>query len=129
LATLRGSNLKSLSFVGLSVIGAHWGEFGLSPRVRVGESDAIATFWKSDTIVFCTLSPGYHASPQIVATISGHQSTLSNMLSYDLPRIFWAHRTQVLRSSIECKVTEWGSDTSVSSNVGRFLGYSDTGTS
>jgi hypothetical protein len=114
LESVSGSNLKSWSIVGLSVIGAHWGEFGLSPRVRVGESDSIATFWTSDTIVFCKLSPGYHASPQIVATLSGHQSTLSNMLSYDLPGIFL---TQVLRSSIECEVTEWGSDTSVRSNV------------
>jgi len=111
LSSVQASNLRSWSTVGLSVIGASWGESGLSPRVRVGASDTLSTVWVSDTFVLCRLSPGYNVHPQIVATLSRNEGTLSQSLSYDLPSILF---TQAMRSQRDCETTDWTDDHSLS---------------
>jgi len=107
LSSIQASNVRPWSSVGLSVIGASWGDSGLSPRVRVGVSDTLSTVWISDTFVLCQLSPGYHVHPQVVASLSGSQATLSQSLSYDLPSILL---TQAVRSQQKCETTDWNTD-------------------
>ena len=110
---MQASNLRSWSYVGLSVIGVNVGGFDLSPRVRLGGSDAVSSVWISDTCLLCKLSPGFHENPQLVVTLASQQSTMSGCTSYDIPSILL---TQAIRSRLESEASRWIADTSVKCN-------------
>lgn len=113
LSSVQASNLRSWSYVGLSVIGVNVGGFDLSPRVRLGGSDAVSSVWISDTCLLCKLSPGFHENPQLVVTLASQQSTMSGCTSYDIPSILL---TQAIRSRLESEASRWIADTSVKCN-------------
>lgn len=113
LSSVQMSNLRRWSSVGLTVIGVNVGGFGLSPRIRLGESDSVSTSWISDTSVSCKLSPGFHVNPELVVTLNRQQSTMSGCVSYDMPSVQF---TQAIRSRSEFEASSWIADTSLKCN-------------
>jgi len=117
LSSVSAGNLRAWSPVNISVVGANWGHFGSSPRVRVASTDALATSWQSDTGVECQLARGYHTRPRLVATMATLRSTLSDAISYDTIEIASIFFTQALRNDRQFEATtSWPSDSSLLCN-------------
>ena len=117
----------------LTMYGSDFGTFESSAAGRVGHSSTQASFWISDSVLFCMVSAGMASSLPASVTVSGAVDSATMVLSYDIPQVRLAIRSvqssgTVLHavgtnlgfvqashasriSQTACEATEWASDT------------------
>ena len=117
----------------LTIYGSDFGTSDSSAAGRVGHSSTQASFWISDSVLFCMVSAGMLSSMPASVTVSGAVDSATMVLSYDIPQVKLAIRSvqssgTVLHavgtnlgfvqashasrlSQTACESTEWASDT------------------
>ena len=117
----------------LTIYGSDFGTSESSAAERVGHSSTQASFWISDSVLFCMVSAGMASSLPASVTVSGAVDSATMVLSYDIPQVRLAIRSvqssgTVLHavgtnlgfvqashasriSQTACEATEWASDT------------------
>eukprot|EP00960_Hanusia_phi_P014706 435387-Hanusia_phi.AAC.1 len=147
LSLISPSNLRSGEIQNLDIFGKLFTELPRSHQIRVSYSSCSASDWVSDSSLHCKLSFGAVGSQPIIVTTGSSVSTLTQIVSFDVPvltsfslkNVAWHAQMKMLYVQSEsmiakeasvafrvgfspCETTTWASDSVIGVRIAQGVG-------